>query len=259
MRVDQGSTSGPQVTVVVPAYLKANQVRDSVLELHEVLKRNHIDHEIIVVVDGSPDETEAAARSTGITQVFVESYAVNKGKGYALKYGSRMARGNLIAFADADPDLNPEALIGLITDLYSSQAVGVIGSKVHPDSKVNYPRMRRIQSSAYRQLNRVLFGLRVTDTQTGLKVFQRGPLLQAMESSQVDRFAFDLELLVLLHDLGADVREGPVELSYAFNSSVPLHGAIKVLRDTFGIAWRRKMSRNTKSSPSPESPHRRLR
>lgn len=256
MRVDEESTSEPHVTVVVPAYLKASQVRESIIELHEVLQRHEIVHEIIVVVDGSPDETEVAARSTGIEEVTVESYAVNRGKGYALKYGSRLARGNLVAFADADPDLNPEALIGLISELHSSQAVGVIGSKVHPDSKVHYPRMRRIQSSAYRSLNRFLFGLRVTDTQTGLKVFQKDPLLEAIASSQVDRFAFDLELLVLLHDLGADIREGPVELSYTFNSSVPLHGAIKVLRDTFGIAWRRRISQNIDASQAGESAHR---
>lgn len=234
---------GPSLSVVVPAYLKAAVVAHTLRRLEASLCQAQVPHEIIVVVDGSPDGTEHSVRESGVASLRIVSYAVNRGKGYALRAGARVAEAPLTAFADADPDIDPANLLGLLTELLRSGADGVVGSKVHPDSQVSYPIGRRVQSAAYRRLNQALFGLRVSDTQTGLKLFRSSALQSVLDYSVVDGFAFDLELLVLLQAHGYNVVEGPINLNHQFSSTVPIHAGLKVLRDTVKVARRRHLNR----------------
>lgn len=238
----------PSISVIVPAYKKADQIGVALAHIHSVLNSIDATHEIIVVVDGCPDGTAYAARNTSIAEVVVIEYSDNRGKGYALKMGIEASTGSVLIFADADSDLNPQSLIRLLEILETEELSGVVGSKVHPDSKVVYPTIRRIQSKAYRALNRLIFGLKISDTQTGLKVFRSENVRDVLILSTVDRFAFDLELLVLLHKSGFKLGEGPVELKFSFTSSVPFHAALNMLKDSITVAWRtRKMTPKTNS------------
>src|SRR5207302_2291898 len=114
----------------------------------------------------------------------------------ALRHGVRESLGELVTFIDADMELDPAAIKSFIAVMQTSQCDVVVGSKRHPDSKVTYPPFRRFQSWAYQLLIRVLFDLNVRDTQTGLKLFRRQVLMDAVPLLAVKRFAFDLELLV---------------------------------------------------------------
>jgi glycosyltransferase involved in cell wall biosynthesis len=234
--------TGNTLTVVVPAYKKEHVVAAALLNLIATLEDAHIAYEIIVVVDGSPDETEAAVRRIDHSQVRVISYMKNQGKGHALRMGCAASTTPFVAFADADPDLDPKSLTKLIELLIAGDAMGAIGAKTHPDSIVHYPLARRVQSRIYRELNRALFGLTVSDTQTGLKVFRRDALSAALPYSKVNGYAFDLELLVLLNDLDMKVIEGPVHLNFDFSSTVPANAAFRILRDTFSL-WKQRRIR----------------
>src|SRR5438477_12482206 len=109
----------------------------------------------------------------------------------------------------------------------------VIGSKRHADSKVAYPMFRRLQSALYQMVVRLLFNLNVRDTQTGLKLFRRQVLSEAVPLLAIKRFAFDLELLVVARQLGyRNVCEAPINLDYQFESTVNLGSAWNVLWDT---------------------------
>ena len=90
------------------------------------------------------------------------------------------------------------------------KADAVIGSKMHPDSTVDYPLIRRVYSLGYFLLVKFLFGLPVRDTQTGLKLVRRDLLLSALEKTECRGFTLDLELLVRLVQLGAVMVEAPV-------------------------------------------------
>jgi hypothetical protein len=97
--------------------------------------------------------------------------------------------------------------------LYSADMV--IGSKRHPQSKVDYPLLRRFLSSVYQLLIKKLFNLDVTDTQVGLKLFRREVIESIREDLELDRYGFDLELLALAARKGyTQVLEAPVRLDY---------------------------------------------
>jgi hypothetical protein len=126
----------------------------------------------------------------------------------------------------------------------SSECDAVIGSKRHPDSKVAYPAFRRFQSAIYQLLTRLLFSLDVRDTQTGLKLFRRPVLEEAVPLLAIKRFAFDLELLVVARLLGyGKVCEAPISLDYQFESTVNLGSAWNVLWDTAAIFYRLRILR----------------
>jgi glycosyltransferase involved in cell wall biosynthesis len=227
------------LSVVLPAYQEAQVIGAALARLHEHLSAVVDSFELVVVCDGCTDGTPEAARSTGLTGVRVAEYRVNRGKGHALVTGVALARGRDIAFFDADLDLHPRALLAMLERRRGGAQV-VVGSKIHPSSTVRYPAARRVQSRVYRRLIRWWFDLDVSDTQTGAKLFDRIVLEACLPGLTSTGFAFDLELLVRAHDLGFSIEESPVDLDYQFDSRVPLHAAVQVLRDTRMIARRRR-------------------
>jgi len=203
------------------------------------------DLELMVVSDGSIDDTAEhllAARSSGIRVIH---YDRNLGKGYAVKAGALAAHGEWIALVDADLDLDP---VSIPTYLDVARAEGLdfaIGSKRHPESEVSYPRSRRVASWCYQQLNRVLFRLDVRDTQVGLKVFSRRVADEVLPLLLVKRYAFDLELLAVATALGhGRIRELPVRLEYRFTGSgVRSAAVLRALWDTAAIFYRLRILR----------------
>jgi glycosyltransferase involved in cell wall biosynthesis len=181
----------------------------------------------------------------------VLEYPDHRGKGYAVRYGARQTVGDVVVFIDADMELHPDG-IGQLVAMVQEGADVAVGSKFHPESRVNYPVFRRAQSRAYQLLVRALFDLDVTDTQTGLKAF-RGELLRRVLPSVVsDGFGYDLELLVALHDEGARIVEGPVQLDYAFSTTTSARAAADVLRDTVRLyARRRREKRGRHAAATP--------
>jgi glycosyltransferase involved in cell wall biosynthesis len=221
----------PTLSVVVPAFNEQTTIAESMLRLSNVLDKAEISHEIIVVSDGSTDDTVRVLDGLSIPDLQVVANQVNMGKGAALRTGSQRARGEFLAFQDADLDLHPEALVGLLALLESTQADGAIGSKIHPDSVVHYPLARRVMSSGYRFLIRLAFDLRVSDTQTGVKVFKREKVVSHVQSVETNGFGFDLELLVRMHNAGLHVIEGPIVLDFQFESTIRINAVGTMFRD----------------------------
>jgi glycosyltransferase involved in cell wall biosynthesis len=228
-----------ELSVIVPAYQEGARIRENLRRLLAELERIGTRFEVIVVSDGSVDDTVAEARAVGSPLVTVLSYEPNMGKGHALSVGVRRARGALVTFIDADMELDPREIRTFVELLERGGHDIVIGSKRHPASRVHYPVFRRLQSLAYQFLIRVLFNLQVRDTQTGLKLFRHEVLGRVVPLLAVKRFAFDLELLVVAHHLGyRRIVEAPVELTFQFESSVRLSSAFQVLWDTAAIFYR---------------------
>ncbi len=196
--------------------------------------------EIIVVDDGSADNSRQeieriAAESPAIRTLCLE----HRGKGEALRRGALAARGEYVIFLDADLDIPPEQVMFFVALCQSHQADAVIGSKLHPDSTVDYPWRRRLYSRGYALITRLLFGLPVRDTQTGLKLVRRDLLIRALEQTRQTGFTLDLELLVHLVRLGARMIEAPVVVHYRFKfGGIGWRTACGILIETLQI-WRR--------------------
>jgi glycosyltransferase involved in cell wall biosynthesis len=234
----------PKLSIIIPAYKEEKSIYktiDEILKAHDILD---YEYEIIVVVDGSPDNTAEEARRHKTSKVRVFEYKQNHGKGYALKYGVEHAKGDIITFTDAGGDFDPKQFDKCVRLMEIFDADFVIGSKRHPASKVDYPLTRRFFSICYQLMIRILFGLSVTDTQTGLKFLKRKVALDVMPRVIVKQYAFDLEMLVIAHQLGyRRIFEAPVEMK--FNPSgvgAANIGAIKkMFTDTMAIFYRAKI------------------
>jgi glycosyltransferase involved in cell wall biosynthesis len=201
-----------------------------------------IDYELIVVDDGSPDSTFASAMRAKFDfpdVVRVVRYDRNKGKGNAVICGSRYARGEYVAFIDADMDLHPRQLPRLIREMVERDADVVIGSKWHPDSVITYTPLRRTFSVGYYAMVRALFDLPVRDTQTGMKIFRAEVLHRVFPRILAKRFAFDVEVLANAHRLGYTIVEAPIEMTPQRQLNRVGWGAVfEVFKDTLAIYYR---------------------
>ena len=198
----------------MPAYNEEGHIYDNVREVEKALAKARLDFEIVVVDDGSADGTyrEAARRARATPRVKAVRLADNAGKGQALRAGFGAARGELVAFLDADLDLPPRQVAEYVKRLEREDADVVCAAKMHPESKLAYPAGRRFVSRIYSLIVLVLFSLPLRDTQTGLKLFRRRVLERVFPVMLVKRYAFDLELLVLANYLHYRILEAPVEV-----------------------------------------------
>lgn len=229
---------GLKLSVIVPAYMEGKRIASNIVKLTEALDQLGTEYEVIVVSDGSTDDTYKQAMSAAGPRVKVFGYAPNMGKGFALRYGFERSTGDPVTFIDADMELHPKE-IGIFVKLMEIYGCDVVvGSKRHPQSEVSYPPLRRFQSWVYQVLIRVLFKLRLSDTQTGLKLFRREVLEAVLPCMLVNRWAYDLELFVLARQKGyQSFIEAPVVVDYQFSSTTGVRAVLQVLRDTFRVYW----------------------
>jgi len=227
------------LTVVVPYYNPGPRLCPNVEQLVEVLASAGVSFEVITVSDGSTDgSTEAMA---ALAHAAVRRVTLNRnwGKGQALRVGLAMGRGRYLGFIDADGDVAPDVLAPLASIMRAYQPDIILGSKRHPMSVVDYPALRRFYSWGYQQLIRVLFRLRVRDTQTGVKLVRREVLAAVLPRMVEKGFAFDLELFVVARHLGYQrLFEAPVRLGERFTSTISSAAVLHMLVDTLAI-WRR--------------------
>jgi len=228
------------LSVIVPAYRQEATIAQDVRQLTTVLDSGKFPYEVILVVDGRVDATANRAQDVGHPRVHVVEYEQNAGKGYAVRHGFLLARGELVAFIDAGMDIEPKALLDALALQYSSGADIVIGSKRHPLSRVAYPPLRRIYSAGYQLLTRVFFGFDLRDTQVGMKLFRREVVDVVAPRLLVKRFAFDVEVLAVAHLLGyRRIREVPVTIIHSqFMSTIRIKNIVEMLWDTLAVWYR---------------------
>jgi glycosyltransferase involved in cell wall biosynthesis len=210
------------------------------MEIEKTFSDPVVDYEVIVVDDGSKDGTyleveRAVAQNPRIRLIRQE----NGGKGAALKNGVSQTSGRLVSFIDADLDLHPYQLHLYMQIMQKTGADIVIGSKRHPDSKVIYPWKRKVLSRCYQCLIGVLFNLNVRDTQVGLKLFKREPIVRIMPKVLVKKYAFDLEVLVNATHLGYRIAEAPIDLNFQrFESRIQFRAIRDIFIDTMAVFYR---------------------
>jgi O-antigen/teichoic acid export membrane protein len=207
--------------------------------------------EIIVVSDGSTDETVSVAQEYA-PAVRVLHYPNRNGKGHALRVGLTEARGAYVAFVDSDGDIHADAIRPFLALMKLYEPDVVLGSKRHPLSQVSYPALRRFLSWTYHKLTRVLFRVNVRDTQTGLKLIRRDVLAAVLPRLLEKRYAFDLEFLVVARTLGyRRVFEAPVRIDYRFASHVRPLSVIRIGLDTLAIFYRHYLLDSYRHTASP--------
>ncbi len=203
------------ISLIVPAYKQEKTITEDVKSLNLALSSITSEYEIIVVVDGFLDQTFEKLKHIKNSKVIPLGYELNKGKGFAIKLGVEKAKGDVIGFIDAGMDLSPSEISLMLNMMEWNKADIVIGSKLHPDSIIQYPLSRKILSWGYRSLIKLLFRLSVRDTQVGLKFFRRKTAKEVFPKIIVKAFAFDVEVLAVARMLGyTKIIEAPIKLTF---------------------------------------------
>ncbi len=231
------------LSLVMPAYKQENKILDNIKSLNKVLLALPYKHELIIVVDGFLDKTYERAKTLKSNEIKVLGYEKNKGKGYAVKYGMLEAKGDVAGFIDAGMDIDPTSISLLLDLMEFHNADIVIGSKLHPESRVKYPVVRRIMSWGYRTLTHYFFGLDIKDTQVGLKFFRQRVVKDVFPRILVKTFAFDIEVLAVARARGFKrIYEGPIKLDFTGVSSITSTSfwriVLHMLWDTLAVFYR---------------------
>lgn len=232
---------GHFMSIIIPAYHAEKFIRKNLLQVKNVLDKIRYPYEIICVYDGDEDKTKSEAKKVAAKfpdRVKVVGYLTNLGKGHAVRFGMARAKGDIIGFIDAGIELNPNGLAMLLEHFEWYDADIIVGSKRHPASKVEYPWQRKIISFGYQTIVRILFGLKVKDTQVGMKFFRRKVLEKVLPRVLVKAFAFDIELLAVANSLGfKKIYEAPVEMKMKFSGGISTIASKGFLRVIFRTFW----------------------
>jgi len=239
------------ISIIIPAYKAEKFIRKNLLQVDEVLGDIDYPYEIICVVDGKVDKTFEEAKKAENKlggRLKVTGYLTNMGKGHAVRFGMAQAKGEIIGFMDAGYDLNFKGVSILLSHFEWYNADIIVGSKRHPVSKGKYPWQRRVLSFFFQLLVRMLFGLKVKDTQVGMKFFDRKVLEKVLPRLIVKQWAFDVEMLAVANYLGFKrIYEAPVEMKIEFGGSSTLTSkgfkrfAFGMFLDTIAVFYRLKI------------------
>jgi dolichyl-phosphate beta-glucosyltransferase len=216
------------VSVIIPAYNEAARLGKTLLAVVDYLRQSSPGAEVIVVDDGSSDQTselarEALANARGL-RTSVISYKSNLGKGRAVRLGLLAARGDVTLFSDADLSTPITEAPKLIEPIVNGQYDVTFGSRALERELIGvHQSWRREQGGRVFNLAvRLATGLPFWDTQCGFKAFRMSVCRPLVEAATVDRFGFDVELLYLAFRAGLNLKEVPVRWDHNEGSKVSL-------------------------------------
>ncbi|HEY8514153.1 MAG TPA: bifunctional glycosyltransferase/class I SAM-dependent methyltransferase [Candidatus Binatia bacterium] len=244
------------LSLVVPAYDEAARLPATLATLQRTLPSIASPAEVIVVDDGSRDDTAAIAeRASGDElPVRVVRLGRNRGKGVAVAAGVAAARHPLIAFTDADSPYDLDSLRPMLAALESGRCDVAIGSRDLPTSEVNrgYGTLRWISGQSFSFLTWLAIRLPFRDSQCGLKAFRADVARKLFAMRTIDGFGFDFELLAAALANGLTVERFPVRLTHNDDSRIDLvRDSSRMFRDLLRV--RRNLRRDAYRFPTLES------
>ena len=248
----------PPLTIVVPAYNETRRLADNLLTLLSYLKTYRPDAELIVVDDGSTDNTaEVAGRLFSRwpdLNTRLLRYAQNRGKGHAVRAGLLAAEAPIALFSDADLSTPITELPKLVGPIENGDYDIVLGSRALDRSLIGQrqPWRREQGGKVYNTLVRLMTGLPFSDTQCGFKAFCMDTTRPILEQAQVDGFGFDVELLFLAERAGARMLELPVRWDHQVGSKVHIvRDSLQMFSEVMSLR-RRTMRASEDSVPAAE-------
>lgn len=235
------------LSIVIPAYNEASRIVPSLTELAAFLQKHYPQSEVLIVDDGSSDETSAAVRSTleamkpcPFRLITLDS---NRGKGYAVKTGVMQSTGDTILFMDADLSTPLSEIEKVLAPIAAGSDVA-IGSRGLRDSVIVYrqPIYRETMGRIFNLFVRLFVIGGIADTQCGFKAFRADAAKKIFSLLETDRFGFDVEVLLIAKRLGMSVKEIGVRWRDSPNSRVAvLSDSVEMFLSLFSI--RRRVDR----------------
>ena len=241
-----------KISVIIPMYNEEAIVEDTVRTLDAQLLSDfgEGEYEMIFVSDGSADscQAKAEAMTSEHPALSVMGYTPNRGKGYAVRTGMLAAKGDLVLFTDCDLAYGVEVIHKFYQAFIEGGKDIYIGSRTLDKSGYEgYTLKRKIMSKVYIKYLNIVAGFDHSDSQCGIKCFSREATGKIFSLCRCDRWAFDLEALLIAKDLGLSVGEIPVKIINHRESKIsPIRDAIQMTKEVSRIKKRRRARNKAK-------------
>jgi dolichyl-phosphate beta-glucosyltransferase len=240
------------LSIVIAAYNEENRIGESLLKIKRYFDGQDTDYEIIVVDDGSTDNTRqvAADYKSEITNLKIISYPVNKGKGYALRQGVFASKGDAVLLTDADLSTPIDELARLLPLISDQQYDVVIGSRALEPNKIlkKQPWWRQGMGKTFNRIVKLLVLDGFNDTQCGFKLFSGAAAGVLFKHARVNRFAYDVEILAMAKMKGFRISEVSVRWINSPESKVnPIFDSLQMLFDLIKIRMRMEKEKTKRS------------
>ena len=229
------------LSVIIPAYNEEKNIEKTVRSVFSYLRSINIEHEIIVVTDGSADKTADITRllKNDIPILELVEFEKNRGKGFAVKTGMLKAKGDFRLFTDADNATTIDHIEKLMPYFQEGfnvviASIAVIGYKVAAGSE---PLWRRVLGKMGNLFIRIMVVPGIYDTQRGFKIFTDEAAEKIFPKMTIERWGFDIEVLALANKFGYKIKEVPIDWKNAPESRVGLGTYFQVLMETVKIRW----------------------
>ena len=217
-------------SIIIPCYNEAQDIVSNVDKIKEYVASKNLDYELLLVNDGSKDNTKEVIES--IPGVKALSYEPNRGKGAAIKYGIGNATGDYILFMDADLSTDLSAVDKVVE--HAPHYDMIIGSRHAKDSviKKKQPALRVFIGWCCRQLVNMRFHTKLKDTQCGFKAIKADVAKKIIEKQLIDKFAFDVEYIYIAKLNNLTMKEIGVIWSDDRTSTVsPFKSSVRFFKD----------------------------
>lgn len=220
----------PKISIVIPAYNEAARLRASLRVIVAYLNDQRAESELIVVDDGSIDNTAQIAEQSlagcGTVATRVIRYDKNRGKGYAARKGLLAAQANIALFSDADLSTPITEMPKVVDPIRNGECDLTFGSRALDRRLIGvHQTWRREQGGrVFNLIVRLATGLPFWDTQCGFKAFRMNVCRPLIEAAQIDRFGFDVELIYLSHLAQLRLREIPVRWDHSEGGALDASG-----------------------------------
>lgn len=228
-------------SIIIPAYNESARLGATLDRVLDHVAGRHWDAEVIVVNDGSRDDTAemVLARSRTNSALRLVENPGNRGKGYSVRNGMLKAEGDVRLFTDADLSSPIEEADKLFSAIEDGADVAIGSRWLQPDTQAQRQSLlRQFYGRTFNLILRLLLGLRFKDTQCGFKAFSRSSAQKLFSMQTIEGWGFDAELLFLADKSGLRVKELPVVWSDAEGTRIhPLRDGLHMIAEVLTIRW----------------------
>jgi len=239
----------PYLSVILPAYNEEARIVPSLERRHKYLEAQDYSYEVVIINDGSTDKTKDLIKEKikDWPHFRLESYKVNKGKGYATKYGMLKAKGKWRLFMDVDESVPLNEIERFWPYIKDYQII--IGSRYIEGGKITkkQPLIRRIISRGGNLLTQTLIAWGIKDTQCGFKLFSQASATEIFPLQTMERWSFDMELIAIAKKHGYKIKEVPIIWKEEAGSRLrAVKASARALKDLFVIFWNKIIGKYNK-------------